>query len=203
MVDSESINKSFTNKRGWDINPAPFFISNNMGKNCLNKLASNITVGCTIPQVGVRGIYLMHAEDVTFTYGPTGEILDATFAEGAKSYKVEGYKQNIQVTASLKATDASARVDASVTFKMPYFYNTRAFINAVTSGKFYVLVVFNDADITVLGDTAPLECSSADFDSNANAKMITITLASPEGSAGNHARIIAEKVSNTIISKAV
>lgn len=156
-----------------------------------------------IPQVGVRDIYLMHAEDVTFTYGPTGEILTVVFAEGAKSYKIEGYKQNIQVTASLKTTDVSARVDASVTFKVPYFFNTRAFINTLASGKFYVLVRFNDNDITVLGDSSPLECSSADLDSNANAKMITITLASPEGSAGNHARVIAEEVANTIISKSV
>lgn len=174
-----------------------------MAKNCLNKLASNITVGCTIPQVGVKDIYLMHAEDVTFSYGPTGEILGASFAGETKSYKVEGYKQNIQVVASLKTTDASARVDTSVTFKVPYFYNTRAFINTVASGKFYVLVRFNDNDITVLGDTSPLECSSVDFDSNANAKMATITLASPEGSAGNHARIISETTANTIISKSV
>ena len=174
-----------------------------MAKNCLNKLASNITVGCTIPQVGVKDIYLMHAEDVTFTYGPTGEILTAVFAASAKSYMVEGYKQNIQVTASLKTTDASARVDTSVTFKVPYFYNTRGFINTLASGKFYVLVRFNDNDITVLGDTSPLECSSADLDSNANAKMVTITLASPEGSAGNHARVITDAVANTIISKSV
>lgn len=174
-----------------------------MGKNCLNKLASNITVGCTIPRVGVKDIYLMHAEDATFTYGPSGEILGVTFARGAKSYMVEGYKQNIQVTASLKTTDASARVDTSVTFKVPYFYNTRFFINTLASGKFYVLVRFNDNDITVLGDSSPLECSSADLDSNANAKMVTITLASPEGSAGNQARVIAEAVANTIISKSV
>lgn len=174
-----------------------------MAKNCLNKLASNITVGCTIPQVGVKDIYLMHAEDVTFTYGPTGEILTAVFAAGTKSYRVEGYKQNIQVTASLKTTDASARVDTSVIFKVPYFYNTRGFINTLALGKFYVLVRFNDNDITVLGDTSPLECSSADLDSNANAKMVTITLASPEGSAGNHARVITDAVVNTIISKSV
>lgn len=174
-----------------------------MAKNCLNKLASNITVGCTIPQVGVKDIYLMHAEDVTFTYTVTSGISSASFKEGAKSYLVEGYKQNIQVTASLKTTDASARVDQSVTFKLPYHTGTRAFINTIASGKFYVLVKFNDGDITVLGDTSPLECSSADFDSNANAKMVTITLASPEGSAGNHTRSITPEVANTIISKSV
>lgn len=174
-----------------------------MAKNCLNKLASGITVGCTIPRVGVTDIYLMHAEDVTFTYNAAGIILTAAFAENAKSYKIEGYKQNIQVTASLKTTDVSARMDASVSFKIPYDYTSRDFINTVVSGKFYVLAVFNDGDYTVLGDTSPLECSSADFDSNANAKMATITLASPEGSAGNHARVVAAAAVITITSKSV
>lgn len=174
-----------------------------MAKNCLNKLASSITVGCTIPQVGVKDIYLMHAEDVTFTYNAAGIMMTAVFAEGAKSYRIEGYKQNIQVTASLKTTDASARIDTSVAFKIRYDYASRDFINTVVSGKFYVLVVFNDGDFTVLGDTSPLECSSADFDSNANAKMATITLASPEGSAGNHARVVAAAAVSTITSKSV
>lgn len=174
-----------------------------MGKNCLNKLSGNITVGCTIPQVGVKNIYLMHAEDVTFTYNAFGAVSAATFAAGAKSYMVEGYKQNIQVTASLKTTDVSARVDASVSFKLPYASNTRDFINSLASGRFYVLVAFNDSDQTILGSDSPLECSTADLDSNANAKMITITLASPEGSAGNHARSIAAVAANTIISKSV
>lgn len=174
-----------------------------MAKNCLNKFASNISVWCTMPLVGVKDIYLINAEDATFTYGPTGIITAASFAASAKSYKIEGYKQNIQVAASLKTTDASARVDTSVTFKVPYSGATRAPINSLALGKFYVLVKFNDGDVTMLGDTSPLECSSADFDSNANAKMVTITLASPEGSAGNHARDIAEAVANTIISKSV
>lgn len=174
-----------------------------MGKSCLNKLSGNITVGCTIPQVGVRDIYLMHVEDVILTHGTTGVVLAVDFVASAKSYKIEGYKQNIQVTSSLKTTDASARIDTSVAFKIPYAGSTRAFINALTSGKFYVLVKFNDGDFTVLGDISPLECSSADFDSSANAKMVTITLASPEGSAGNHARDIVEAAANTIISKSV
>lgn len=174
-----------------------------MAKNCLNKLASNITVGCTIPQVGVKDIYLMHAGDVTFTYGPTGAISGAEFSGVTKSYKVEGYKQNIQVTASLKTTDASARIDTSVTFKIPYSSGTSGFLNTLASGKFHVLVILSDGDKKVLGDTAPLECSSADFDSNANAKMVTFTLASPEGSAGNHVRDATTSAANTIISKSV
>lgn len=174
-----------------------------MAKNCLNKLASNITVGCTIPQVGVKDIYLMHAADVTTAYYSDGLIMSVTFAEDAKSYKIEGYKQNIQVTASLKTTDASARADSSVTFKVPYNYGNRPFINTLASGKFCVLVVFNGGDYTFIGDTAPLECSSVEFDSNANARMVSITLASPEGSAGNHLRSVPKPVADTIISKSV
>lgn len=143
----------------------------------------------------------MHAEDVTFTYNAAGIMMTAAFAENAKSYRIEGYKQNIQVTASLKTTDVSARIDSSVSFKLLYKYSTRDFINSVVSGKFYVLVVFNDGDFTVLGDTSPLECSSADFDSNADAKMASITLASPEGSAGNSARVVTAEAVATIISK--
>ena len=174
-----------------------------MGKSCLNKLSGNITVGCTIPLVGVKNIYLMHAEDVTFTYYSDGLTQTVTFADGTKSYLVEGYKQNIQVTSSLKTTDASARVDSSVTFKVPYSYSNRNFINALALNKFCVLVVFSDGGHTLIGDTSPLECTSADFDSNANAKMVTFTLASPEGSAGNPLRGVPAAVANTIISKSV
>lgn len=174
-----------------------------MAKNCLNKLSGNITVGCTIAPVGVKDIYLMHAEDVTFTYYSDGLTRSVTFADGAKSHLVEGYKQNIQLTASLKTTDASARVDMSVTFKVPYSYGNRGFINALALNKFCVLAVFNDGGYTLIGDTSPLECTSADFDSNANAKMITFTLASPEGSAGNQPRNVPTPVANTIISKSV
>nr|DAF77262.1 MAG TPA: hypothetical protein [Caudoviricetes sp.] len=174
-----------------------------MAKNCLNKLASNITVACTIPQVGVKDIYLMHAEDVKFAYHSDGLVSTAVFAGGAKSYKVEGYKQNIQVTASLKTTDASARVDSSVTFKIPYNYRNNQFINTLASGKFCVLAVFNDGGLALIGNVAPLECSSADFDSNANAGMVTITLASPEGSAGNSVVSISPTARDTIISKSV
>ena len=148
----------------------------------------------------------MHAEDVTFTYSLGGLLIDAVFAKGAKSYKVEGYKQNIQVTSSLKTTDASARVDSSVTFKVPYNNGTRGtngIVNIVALGKFYVLAVFNDGDRTIFGDASPLECSSAEFDSNANAKMVTITLASPEGSAGSRAKVVASEIADLIISKSV
>ena len=174
-----------------------------MAKNCLNKLAFNVVGGCTINPVGVKSIYLMHAEDVTFTYNTGGALITATFAKGARSYLVEGYKQNIQVNGSLKSLDASASMDTSVTFKVPHSPGAVSFVDTITTGRFCVLVLFNNTDQVVLGSTIPLECSAADFDSNANANMITITLATPEGAAGCRMVIPTKEVANTIISKSV
>lgn len=175
-----------------------------MGKSCLDKLTSNITVGCTINPVGVKAIYLMHAEDVTFAYTNIPKrLVAATFASGAKSYLVEGYKQNIQVNGSLKSLDAKASMDASVTFKVPQSVAGLGFVDTITTGKFYVLVLFNNTDQVVLGSTIPLECSAADFDSNANANMITITLATPEGAAGCPMIMPTNAARDQIISKSV
>lgn len=175
-----------------------------MAKNCLKKLTSNITIGCTIAPVGVKDIYLMHAEDVTFTFDPNARrISGATFASGTRSYLVEGYKQNIQVNGSLKSLDAAASMDASVTFKARYSSDTADFVNTVTNSKFYVLVRYNSDFSAILGATVPLECSAADFDSNANAGMVTITLATPEGAAGCPMMLLYNAARDTIISKAV
>ena len=175
-----------------------------MAKNCLNKLASNITVGCTINPVGVKNIYLMHAEDVTFTFTDNPRrVATVTFANGARSYLVEGYKQNIQVNGSLKSLDAAATMDASVTFKIPHSPNAISFVDTITTGRFRVLVLFNNTDQVVLGSTVPLECSAADFDSNANANMVTITLATPEGAAGCQMVTPTNEARDSIISKSV
>ena len=175
-----------------------------MAKNCLNKLASNITVGCTIPQVGVKSIYLMHAEDVTFTFtNNPRRVASAVFADGAKSYLVEGYKQNIQVNGSLKSLDAAATMDASVTFKIPQSPTGMDFVGTIATGRFRVLVIYNNADLVVLGSLTPLECSAADFDSNANASMVTITLATPEGASGSCMVTAANAARDLIISKSV
>ena len=175
-----------------------------MAKNCLNKLSGNITVGCTIAPVGVKDIYLMHAGDVTFTYENISRRINAvTFADGAKSYKVEGYKQNIQVNGSLKSLDASATMDASVTFKVQLDVAATDFVSTITMGKFHVLVIYNSGQQAILGSTVPLECSAADFDSNANATMVTLTLSTPEGAAGCPMVIPYNPVRELIISKSV
>lgn len=146
----------------------------------------------------------MHVEDVTFTFNPTTRCISAaTFASGTRSYLVEGYKQNIQVNGSLKSLDAAASMDASVTFKVQYNSETADFVRTVATGKFYVLVRYNGDFSAILGATVPLECSAADFDSNANAGMVTITLSTPEGAAGCPLIIPYNAARDTIISKSV
>lgn len=176
-----------------------------MAKGCLNKLSGNITVRCMIPQVGVKNIYLMHAEDVKFTVaGVAGStITDATFTPGAVVILVEGYKQNIQLTSSFRAMDASAKLDINVAFKMPMdsdadFLRARSLL----AGSFYVAVERNDGTLSLVGYTSPLECSGMDWDSNANAALATITLSTPEGSAGNYFMIISPSALGQIKSKA-
>ena len=159
-----------------------------MAKSCLNKLSGNITVGCTIPQVGVKNIYLMHAEDVTLTASEyVSSILTASFASGAVAILVEGYKQNIQITSAIRTMDASAKLDFNVTFKMAgKDVNAIYRVRSLLSGKFYVLAEYQDGTYSFIGYTSPLECSGMDWDSNANAGFTTVSLAAPEGSAGNY-----------------
>lgn len=171
-----------------------------MGKTCLNKLGSGIAVDCTIPINGAKNIYLMHTEDVTFTEASWGELTAATFTGAGRSYRVEGYKQNIQVTSAIRTMDASNKLDISVIFKMPA--NT-AFMRSILTGRFYVMVEYNDLTYSMVGVTSPLECTGMDGDSNANGKLYTITLTAPDGSSGNYYTPVSPDAIATIISKSV
>lgn len=172
-----------------------------MSKTCLNKLQGNIPVSCTLRAHGISDIYLMHTEDVTFTYSSDAtQIMSVTFTSGAKPHRVEGYKQNLQATASLRSTDASGRFDVSIMFKASL---GGTIAPAIMTGKFYVMLVepLTTGLNTVWGCNAPLECSSVDYDSNANGKLVTYTLSAPEGSAGNHRVVASAAVAASIISK--
>lgn len=174
-----------------------------MGKFCLNKLSGNITASCTIPQVGVKNIYLMHAEDVTLTRSTLDtNIATASFASDTVAILVEGYKQNIQITSAIRTTDASAKLDFSVTFKLAG-RDTAAVsrVRSLLTGKFYVLAEYQDGTYSFIGYTSPLECSGMDTDSNANAGFTTVTLTAPEGSAGNYLMTVAAAAINSIKSK--
>lgn len=170
-----------------------------MARTCLNKLSGNILQSCTLPQIGIRDIYLIHVEDLAFTHDGVA-MTSVTFAEEAKSYKVEGYKQNIQYTTSLKTTDASSRLNTSVSFKIPV---SGAVMGTLSMGKFYVMVHNRDNSGSFVGAQSPLECTAMDYDSNSGAGLVTVTLADPEGSAGNAYMVCTNTVRESIISKSV
>ena len=173
-----------------------------MAKACLNKLTGNIVQDCTISQNGIKNIYLMYPDDVTFTFGAGFEYINAaTFGARAKSYLIEGYKQNIQLTTSARAMDASTRLDYSLTFKIPQ--RSTWHLRAFSTGRFYAMVEYLSGYSILVGATCPLECSAIDGDSNANSGMFTITLIAPEGSAGNYPVEVLTGAKNTIISKSV
>lgn len=158
--------------------------------------------GCTITQNGIKNVYLMYPEDVAFTLGAAKEYISAAaFVGSAKSYLVEGHKQNIQLTTSARTTDASLRLDYSVTFKIPQ--RSTWPLRAFSTGRFYVMVEYLSGFYCMLGVTCPLECSGLECDSNANSGMFTVTLSAPEGSAGNHQVEVLTEAKNTIISKSV
>ena len=146
----------------------------------------------------------MYAGEVTLSYSNLADMVsDVMFAADARSYRVEGYKQNIQITSSLRALDASSKLDVSVTFKIPQA--NRVMWRNMLSGRFYVMAVPNDTSLrpAFIGISSPLEVTSSDFDSNSGAGLISITLGAPEGSAGNYILDTADAVKNTIISKAI
>ena len=177
-----------------------------MSKTCLNKLSGNFLVDCTIPVNGIKDIYLMHAEDVSISI-TGGVVSSVTFATGAKSYRIEGYKQNIQVTTATRSMDASNKLDISVMFKIPavsggVVANTGTF-RTILTGKFYVLVIANSSASYFVGCVTPLECSGLDYDSNANGQLATVTLTAPEGSAGNYLRNVTSATVTSIIAKSV
>lgn len=172
-----------------------------MAKNCLKKLTGNILQDCVVPQTGIKDIYLMHVEDVKVVSGAEMySVASVTFASGAKSYKVEGYKQNIQYTASLKTTDASAKLNTSISFRMKPM---RDKLQPLAMGRFYVMAIIPDGSGVFIGALSPLECSAMDYDSNANAGLVKVTLSDPEGSAGNFYMTCTNEVRDSIISKSV
>lgn len=160
-------------------------------------------MGCTIPQVGVKNIYLMHAEDVTLKVSERRDtVLTASFASGAVAILVEGYKQNIQITSAIRTMDVSAKLDFSVMFKLAgrdIASASRA--RSILGGKFYVLAEYRDGTYSFIGSISPLECSGMDSDSNANAGFTTVTLTAPEGSAGNYLMAVSIEAINQIKSK--
>lgn len=158
-----------------------------------------------MPRVGVKNIYLIHTEDVTLVESGSNPwvLANASFAPGAVVTRVEGYKQNIQITSAIRTMDVSAKLDYSVMFKFTsQDFAAAPRVRSLLGGKFYVLAEYQNGMNTLIGYTSPLECSGMDWDSNTNAGFITVTLTAPEGSAGNYLMDAASAAVTSIKSKA-
>lgn len=175
-----------------------------MAKGCLDKPTGNILNTCDIPVIGIKDIYLVRSEDVTFTFTDSNrQISNITWSSGSRSYRVEGYKQNIQVTATTRGLDASQKFDVSVTFKAPMGHTVSRLL---AGGRYYVLVLRNTVSenaYAIWGVNSPLECTGLEFDSNANGALATVTMGAPEGSAGNNYVTCFASVKDSIIAKSV
>lgn len=175
-----------------------------MAKGCLDKLTGNLQATCNVDPVGVSDLYFMYPEDVTLTFSNANRQISAiAFSKETRSYRIEGYKQNIQITAALRTLDASAKYDVSVMFKIP---ESNPFLGSrFMSGKFYVLEIPNGSRGTfdIWGINVPLECTNLEYDSNAIGKLITVTLSAPEGSAGNNRVTCSAAIKDSIIAKSV
>ena len=169
-----------------------------MGKTCLNSLQGSILTTCKIPVHGIKNIYLLSVNEVSLTFSTMGSILTATFTPGTGSHKVEGYKQNIQVTTAVRAMDASNKMDISVMFKVPASTVTQSL--QLLSGRFYVMIETNSMEYYFAGSISPLECSGYDLDLNTNGQLATVTLTAPEGSAGNYLQSVNATAVNTILT---
>ena len=169
-----------------------------MGKTCLNSLQGSILTTCKIPVHGIKNIYLLPVNEATLTFSSSGSILTVTFTPGTGSHKVEGYKQNIQVTTAVRAMDASNKMDISVMFKVPASMITQSI--QLLSGRFYVLIETNSTEYYFAGSISPLECSGYDLDLNTNGQLATVTLSAPDGSAGNYLQSVNTTAINTILT---
>lgn len=174
-----------------------------MAKICLNKISAGFSTTCTMPVHGIKELYLIYPEDVTLTKASDNSWRTVTFTTSGKSYKIEGYKQNIQITSALRSLDASNKFDVSVMFKVSY--KRHADLASMLMNRFYVVVVPNDLTVypaMCLGDTCPLEMTAVDWDSNANGTLLTVTLSAPDGSAGNYLLPVESAALAEVISKA-
>lgn len=140
----------------------------------------------------------MPVDEVTLTFSTSGSILTATFTPGTGSHKVEGYKQNIQVTTAIRTMDASNKMDISIMFKVPASMIAQSI--RLLSGRFYVLIETNSMEYYFAGSISPLECSGYDLDLNANGQLATVTLSAPDGSAGNYLQSVNATAINTILT---
>lgn len=172
---------------------------------CIKELNNAITYDCKGGTVNVAELYLINRSQISaYTVDATGTIINTvTLTTGAKTVPVECYKAGVKVIEALKAGDARAGVDQSLTFLLyNKGANSQAIIKALLSGSFMAAVRFADlnADKIMLGVVSGLEISQLDTDSSANGGFTTVTVKTPDDAAGESRMKLADAAWDTIVN---
>lgn len=188
---------------GWVFPVSPFSFKTiyKMGKICLSKISKNFLRDCKLKLNGIAEMYLVAFSDISgFAYvEDSGDTVlnNIVLAEGANSVLVEGYKNAIKVTQSLRAGDYLNCLAQTITF--PVYGKDNDFgVKAVLNGKFVAFTKMNDLTYRCYGLYQGLEVSAADSDTNTNAGTLVLSLTTPEGSTGEYPLTFSSSIWNIL-----
>ena len=149
------------------------------------KLNTNLTrssqCGYSLPEI--VELYLVNYEDLTETdYTSSGgceEITSLTIASGATVAKVEPAKNSASFEDTLVVEDSGARYrNASITFNVTGTYNAcmHGALDALSLGRYFVVVKTADGNYLGFGRVAPLEAETATLAGGSDTNGLQIVL---------------------------
>ncbi|WAX17409.1 hypothetical protein PM116P2_00039 [Parabacteroides phage PM116P2] len=183
--------------RVFPFSPFLLYTQYKMGKICLSKISKNFLKDCSLKLNGITEMYLVALSDIeSFTFQTdTGDSILATLTivAGSKTVFVEGYKNAVKATQSIRSSDYQNALAQTITFPV-YGAVNDAGVKAVLNGKYVAFTKGEDLTYRAYGLLGGLEASAADSDTNTNAGAITISLSTPEGLAGEYPVTVASSV---------
>lgn len=149
------------------------------------KLNHNLTrtasCGYNLPQI--VDLYLANYEDVSATSISSGdcqEILTSiTLASGAKYYHIEPAKNSASFEDTLVVDDnGNKHRNASVTFNVPGKYDgcQKDALDALSLGRYLVVVKTADGNYLAMGRIAPLEAETVTLSGGSDTNGLAVTL---------------------------
>lgn len=150
------------------------------------KLSTNLTrsnqCGYSLPEI--VELYLVNYEDlsgtsITTTSGGCEEITAVTLTSGAKVAKVEPAKNSASFEDTLVVEDSGSRYrNASISFNVTGTYNScmHGALDALSLGRYFVVVKTADGNYLGFGRIAPLEADTATLAGGSDTNGLQIVL---------------------------
>lgn len=146
------------------------------------KLANDITraSSCGYQLAEIVNVYMANFDDVTVSVD-TGEtqITAITMATGTTVYRIEPVKNSASFTDELVVADNGAKYrTATVNFGISGAYSTtqKGNLDALSLGRYFVVLQLADGSYIGLGRLAALEASVATLQGGSEANGMTVTL---------------------------